>query len=269
MSRIAVIGKTGQVGRALADELPDSRFYGREEIDLTNPDFSIIGKPDIIINAAAYTAVDKAESEAELCDQVNNQAVARLAEYCATNNITLVHYSTDYVFDGSGTAPFTEDNTQNLHPLNVYGKSKLAGERAIINSGCKYYILRTSWVYSNTGANFVKTMRRLAAERPEIKVVADQVGSPSYAPDIAANTLKFLEQAPTFGIYHFVPEEQVSWYDFARLILAGNPIKITPITTAEYPLPAKRPLNSRLFCGKLRNVGISFPKISDSLSKTL
>lgn len=269
MAKIAVIGKTGQVARALLELLPDSKFYGREEIDLADPDFGIIGKPDIIINAAAYTAVDKAESEPELADKVNHLAVAALAEYCAAHNITLVHYSTDYVFDGSGTEPFTEDNTQNLSPLNVYGRTKLAGELAIITSGCKYYILRTSWVYSHEGNNFVKTMLRLSGERSELKIVADQVGSPTSAADIAENTLTLLEKNPPYGIYHFVPDKQLNWYEFAKLILSGKNINLLPITSAEYPVPAKRPLNSRLANSKIKNIGMKFPDFEVSLNRTL
>jgi len=266
MANIAVIGKRGQVASALQAVYSSAKFFGREELDLANPDFARLGKPDVIINSGAYTAVDKAETEQELCNQINHLAVAALAEYCAENNITLVHYSTDYVFDGTGNQPFTEDNTINLAPINVYGKSKLAAERAIAQSGCKHYILRTSWVYSFTGNNFVKTMLRLA-DKPELKVVNDQIGCPTYAPDIAAYTKKLLEANPPSGIYHFTGSEQISWFDFAKMIIPQT--NVLPIPSSEYPLPAKRPLNSRLDTTKIKALGINFRQVSAALQDCL
>ena len=268
MASIVVLGKSGQVAKALAEVLPGAKFMGRTEFDMAEKlDLTKLGKPDVIINAAAYTAVDKAESEPELCNRINHIAVAELAGYCAKNNITLVHYSTDYVFNGAGYEPFTEENTKDLFPLNTYGSTKLAGERAIATSGCKYYILRTSWVYSHEGANFVKTMLRLGAERTELKIVNDQIGSPTLAADIAENTLKLLGSNAPYGIYNFVPDAQLSWADFAHMIIPGT--KIIPIPSSEYPTPAQRPLNSRLSNKKAREVGIYFPKLEESLNKTL
>jgi len=266
MANIVVIGKSGQVASALQAVYPTAKFLARDSLDLTNPDFTKLGKPEIVINAAAYTGVDKAETEQELCNQINHLAVAALAKYCAENNITLVHYSTDYVFDGTGNQPFTEENTANLQPINTYGKSKLAAEKAIAQSECKYYILRTSWVYSHTGNNFVKTMLRLA-DKPELKVVNDQIGCPTYAPDIAANTKKLIDANLPIGIYHFTGEEQISWFDFAKMIIPQT--NIISIPSSEYPLPAKRPLNSRLSVAKIKGLGVNFPSIRDSLQECL
>lgn len=271
MAEYLVFGKNGQVANSLAAVLPNAEFIDSERVDLAItkniiPFLKTRVKPRFIINSAAYTAVDKAEAEPELCNKINHLAVAEMAKYAAENNIILVHYSTDYVFDGSGNQPFTEDNIANLQPLNIYGKSKLAAEQAIIKSGCKYYILRTSWVYSAVGNNFVKTMLRLAS-KPELKIVNDQIGCPTYAEDIAVNTLKLLRIAPEFGIYHFTGSEQISWFDFAKMIIPAANIMAIP--TAEYPTPAKRPLNSRLNTNKIENIGICFPKISESLNKCL
>ncbi len=268
MASIVVLGKSGQVAKALAEVLPHATFLGRTEFDLAEKlDLTKLGKPEVIINAAAYTAVDKAESEPQICNRINAEAVAEIAAYCAANNITLVHYSTDYVFNGKGDKSFTEDDTANLFPLNTYGASKLTAEKAIAASGCKYYILRTSWVYSHESANFVKTMLRLGAERPELKIVADQIGSPTSAEDIAVNTLKLLDKNAPQGIYHFVPDEQISWADFAKMIIPQ--VKIIPIPSSEYPTPAQRPHNSRLSNRKIKDLGIYFPKLEESLNKTL
>lgn len=287
MKKILIIGKGGQVSENLISLLSKNEDYeflsiGYPEIDLSHPQevyaklSALEFKPDIIINAAAYTAVDSAEDEQEKCDNINNVSVQEIARYAAKNKVLLIHYSTDYVFDGSGNRPFEEDNVIELKPLNYYGKTKLAGEREVITSGCRYFVLRTSWVYNHTGKNFVLTMLKLAAEREELKVVSDQIGSPTYAFDIADITLKMIAQdKKRSGIYHIVPEKNISWFDFTNLIIKkaqelGFPLKVKnvlPIYTSDYPTKAKRPYNSRLSTVKLKkDFGLQFPEIQDSLT---
>jgi dTDP-4-dehydrorhamnose reductase len=272
-NNIVVLGSSGQVASALKNVLPNAKFLGRAELDLTNPNFAALDiyKPTIIINTAAYTAVDKAESEQELCNQINHLAVAELASYCKKTGTLLVQFSTDYVFDGNGTEPFTEDNTDSLNPVNFYGKTKLDGERVIIATGCDYLILRTSWVYYHTGTNFLKTMLRLAETKTELSVVNDQTGSPTYAADIAENTKKLLDLNIKNQIINFVPDEQVTWFDFANLIFktAGKNILVNPIPTSAYPTPAKRPHNSRLNTAKLKSYKIYFPHLQDSVTRCI
>jgi len=285
MKKILLIGKTGQIGSNLLQLLQgcDHRALGRGELDLTrhNHVFSQLTKldynPDIIIIAAAYTAVDLAESDRDICNKVNNLSVAEIARFAALAGAVLVYYSSDYVFNGSGDREFAEGDTANLLPANYYGATKLAGERAIIQSGCEYLILRTSWVYNYSGKNFVNTILRLAAQNFELRMINDQIGSPSYAPDIAAATMQMLEDIKP-GIYHLVPSEQISWYRFAEMIVEqakqlGFKLvtgKIIPITSAEYVTKARRPLNSRLSTEKLRrDYGISLPPITQSLKSCL
>ncbi len=290
MKKILLIGKGGQLSENLiellmADESFEFLALGHDELDLNRPHdvlkklTSLNLRPDVIINAAAYTAVDAAEDEREMCNNINNVSVAELAKFAAQNNSLLVHYSTDYVFNGSGDKPFTESDTQNLQPVNYYGETKLAGERAVTQSGCKHLILRTSWVYNHTGKNFVLTMLKLAAERDELKVVSDQIGSPTYAYDMANLTLQLLKKYNgQQGIYHFVPQQQISWYDFTNAILAeatshGFPVKVknvVPLTTAQYPTKAARPLNSRLSTALLQqHFGLQFPPLQQSLTACL
>jgi dTDP-4-dehydrorhamnose reductase len=286
---ILVIGKNGQVASAFCDiskKYPNYNFYftSRNELDLSKPDivFNKLNEldfsADIIINTAAYTAVDKAEEEKEAANNINNLAVAEIAKFCAKNNILLVHYSTDYIFDGSGNEGFLEDNTANLNPLNYYGKTKLDGENAIKNSGCNYLIIRTSWIYSHIGNNFVKTILKSMQEREVLQIVDDQIGSPTYAPDIAEATIKLIERlAPNNikEIFNIVPAEQISWYEFALKIQKSALEKgynlttkeIKPIASKEYKTPAKRPKNSRLSNKKLNDLGIELPDIKTSLNK--
>ncbi len=290
MKKILIIGKGGQVSTNLIELLNASKdieylAIGQEELDLSKPNLvyeklsALQIKPDVIINAAAYTAVDLAEDEREICNAVNNTSVAAIAKYASKIQAVLIHYSTDYVFDGSGNQPFAEDNRANLNPLNFYGISKLDGENAIIKSGCEYLVLRTSWVYNDLGKNFVKTILKLASEKDELKIIDDQIGSPTYAYDLAQATLK-LATAPQIksGIYHLVPPEQISWHQFANMIVeqgkrSGFPVKVQkvlPIATSEYPTKAKRPLNSRLSVAKIkRDYGIELPPISNSLQDCL
>lgn len=262
-SRILLTGGNGQVGRALRQVLPQSGTMvvpDRGMLDLANPDTirSVVRdcRPTLIVNAAAYTAVDRAESEADLAMAVNSIAPGVLAEEARRLSIALVHYSTDYVFDGTKPTAYTETDTPN--PLSVYGKTKLAGEQAIQAVGAAHYILRTSWVYAAEGANFLNTILRLARERPELRIVDDQTGAPTWARAIAEMTLQMLiagrgDTNPRHGLYHLTATGAVTWCGFARAILdeaqkiSGTmPSKLTPITTTEYPLPARRPANSRL-----------------------
>ncbi|WP_297833759.1 dTDP-4-dehydrorhamnose reductase [Pseudomonas sp.] len=265
--RILISGQHGQVSselqKCLAD-LGELRVLGRDQLDLSHPE-TIRGhvrewRPDLIINAAAHTAVDQAESEAELAFAINGTAPGVFAEEAKTLGIPLIHYSTDYVFDGSKTAPYTE--LDEPAPLGVYGKSKLAGERAIAAVGGEHLILRTSWVYSLHGRNFLLTMQRLMQERAELKVVADQIGAPTWAGTIAHSTRLLIERwrdgnAGAWGTYHLTAAGETSWFGFAlaigeQLIKQGKPCAtLEPIPSSAYPTPAQRPQNSRLDCSLL------------------
>jgi dTDP-4-dehydrorhamnose reductase len=276
---ILIFGKNGQVSSNLVRLFAEEQDFVVQAFSSAEVDFSnlkklaefltnLITKPDFIINAAAYTNVDKAEEEKELADLLNHQAVAILAEYCAQNNVKLIHYSTDYVFDGSGSAPFDEDNTKNLQPLNHYGLTKLLGERAIAKSGCGHIILRISWIYDHNpdNKNFVNTITKLAKERELLTIIDDQIGSPTSAKFVAENTIniikKLIAQPNKFpsGIYHLNNGRYISWYDFAVEIVDDLRKKdvdlkvqeIKPIKTSEYKTKAIRPLNSRLSNQKIK-----------------
>lgn len=258
---ILVLGKNGQVATALRQIMPQAQYLGSDEANFLQPD-SVIAKlnelkPQIIINAAAYTMVDKAETEREAAHTINAITPGKIAEWCKAHNCLLIHYSTDYVFDGSGDRPWVESDHTN--PVNYYGQSKLEGEQAIQKSGCLFYIFRVSWVYSPWGNNFKKTILRLASEREELKIVADQWGAPTKAEDIAAETKKVVElylnkSARPYGLYHWRFNDYMTWHQFAVSIvqearLAGTDLKvknILPIPTEAFPTPAKRPKNSRL-----------------------
>jgi dTDP-4-dehydrorhamnose reductase len=287
--RILVTGIHGQLGQELRQTLAplgEVIGVGRETIDLSQPNVirQVIAttKPDLIVNAAAYTAVDKAETEVELANAINAIAPAIMAEECQKLGATLLHVSTDYVFDGKKNTPYVEEDSTN--PLSTYGKSKLAGEEAIAQACQSHIILRTAWVYGTYGkSNFVKTMLRLGKEREEIRVVADQVGSPTWAQDIAQAIAKLVIHSDktgkaTTGIYHFTNSGVASWYDFAIAIFEearqlGFPLKIRqviPITTAEYPTPAKRPAYSVLSSQKILSIlGTHPPYWRDSLKQML
>ena len=272
MKTILLIGRTGQVGHELATALaPLGRVVAvvREQLDLTQPD-SIVRcvrdtAPDIIVNAAGYTSVDGAESAPELAHQVNATAPGILAEEARRTGALLVHYSTDYVFDGTLDRPYTEDDAPN--PINTYGRSKLAGEHLIAQAGCAHLILRASWIYSSRGSNFVLAMLKLAREKPELRVVNDQIGSPSWARALALATRELLHRAgtatDTSGIYHFSAPDTVSRLDFAlRIFELARKIpaqsdgwaRISPTTTAEFPLLAQRPLRAVTSKEKLQQV---------------
>ncbi|CAK13215.1 dTDP-4-dehydrorhamnose reductase [Pseudomonas entomophila] len=280
--KILVCGRNGQVAQALQGALDghgEVLSLGRDRLDLARPEALREPlrqlKPDLIINAAAHTAVDQAESEAQLAFAINAEAPRVLAEEAARLGAPLIHYSTDYVFDGTKATAYNEDDATN--PLGVYGSSKLAGEQAIAKVGGEHLILRTSWVYSLQGRNFLLTMQKLLQERPQLKVVDDQVGAPTWAATIAASTRALVErwrqgQAGAWGTYHLTAQGETSWYGFAlaigeQLKARGLPCaELLPIPSSEYPTPAKRPLNSRLDCSRLaREWQVSQPHWHEAL----
>jgi dTDP-4-dehydrorhamnose reductase len=259
---VVVFGKNGQVARALATYRPQDLYFSSIEAPFTDTAKVLAlldtNKPNIVINAAAYTAVDKAESEKDLALQVNATAPGEIARWCQKNKALLIHFSTDYVFDGTGDRPWVETDTPN--PINWYGHTKLEGEKQIQASGCEFYIFRISWVYSDWGTNFRNTIRRLACERKELKIVNDQWGSPTHALDVAKTVVALVEkiqvhkERPTAGLYHLRFSPYTTWFDFAKQIVEEAKAEKLPviveqmhgIPTAEYPTPARRPRNSRL-----------------------
>ncbi|WP_454876743.1 dTDP-4-dehydrorhamnose reductase [Pseudomonas farris] len=290
--KILLLGKNGQVGwelqRSLAP-LGELIALDRHSVDGLSGDLSDLNalratirqiKPDVIVNAAAYTAVDKAETETELADRVNGQASQVMAEEAASLGAWLIHYSTDYVFSGEGLTPWQE--TDAVAPVNRYGASKLAGEQAITNSGCKHLIFRTSWVYGARGNNFAKTMLRLAKDRDTLSVIADQIGAPTGADliaDVTALAIQQVLQRPELaGLYHLVAAGEVSWHGYASHVIGfakanGEELAVTainPIDTTAYPTPARRPLNSRLNTQKLRdNFSLHLPDWQSGVTRML
>ena len=276
--RILVTGKNGQLGQSINKLInidskvkynPNSNefiFVGRDELDLSSKNsidnyFNNNDRYDIVINCAAYTAVDKAEEEQKLANQVNHLAVEQLAKISNQKKAKLIHISTDYVFDGESDKPYIE--TDKTNPINVYGKTKLAGEKAlqeVVSNNA--IIIRTSWVHSEFGNNFVKTMLRLGKEKDEISVVSDQIGSPTYATDLAEAILKvinsknYLEKQQPIEVYHYSNEGEISWHDFAVEIFKVVKIdcKVNPITTNQYPTPANRAKNTVMDKGKMAKV---------------
>jgi dTDP-4-dehydrorhamnose reductase len=254
---ILVFGKTGQVATELQRQ-GDVTALGRDQADLSDPQgcAAVIAnlKPSVVINAAAYTAVDRAEEEDALAQMINAASPGAMAGACAHLDIPFLHVSTDYVFDGSGQRSWQE--TDPVSPQNAYGRTKLAGEQAIRASGARHIILRTAWVFSAHGANFVKTMLRLIETRDALNVVEDQIGGPTPAADIATTLLILADHmrgGAEGGTYHYAGEPHTSWAGFARAIFAeaDRDVTVTGIPSADYPTPAKRPLNSRLDCAKL------------------
>ena len=259
---IWILGKTGQLAQCFADSFKEEtstsiRFFGRDEIDFENDLFEQLSDlneiPDVIINTVAYTAVDKAESDEELARRVNAEAVSELSDFCSLHDIVLVHFSTDYVFNGEKNSPYTEDDECN--PLGVYGRTKREGELAVLE--CETgIVIRLSWLYSNYGKNFYLTMKNAMASDPsrELRVVSDQLGCPTDASDVANSVSNYIlkclnEQTEwTFGLFHFTGNEVISWYDFAVRIKDENGFSnsILPIKTEEYPTPAQRPRYSKL-----------------------
>jgi len=286
--KILVTGKRGQLGKSIAKIVSNSSheneftFVGREEFDLsssksiseyfdTKPDF------EIIINCAAYTSVDKAEEERDLAEKINHLAVKQIAEFAHSQNAKLIHISTDYVFDGKNESLYLETDKPN--PINVYGKTKFQGERAVLEiMPNNAMIIRTSWVYSEFGTNFVKTMLKLGGEKDEISVVSDQIGSPTNAIDLASAILKittnknFIKKNFPTEIYHFSNSGDASWHDFAKEIfkLTGLDCKLRPIVSEQYPTPAKRPRNTTLNTDKIiKNFNLRIPVWQKSLKKLL
>jgi dTDP-4-dehydrorhamnose reductase len=273
--RIWVIGRSGQIGRALCARLGERGVgFGSADLDLSNPaavplaldDLAVrFDAPAAVINAAAFTRVDEAETNQIAAAAVNGAAPGALARWCAARQVPFVHYSTDYVYPGTGDASWREDDVPG--PLNAYGRSKLEGDRLVEASGARYLILRTCWVYDPSGRNFFNTILRLCRERDTLRVVADQVGAPTYAPHAAAATLSVLDHARAAdrfpsGIYHLVNSGYVSWHGFAQAIVDGagrtgvavRTKVVEPIATPDFPTPAARPLNSRLDATKLEQV---------------
>jgi dTDP-4-dehydrorhamnose reductase len=284
--RLLVTGRDGQVGwelqRALAP-LGEVIACSRAEMDLSQPqslrDKLRSIKPDWIVNAAAYTAVDKAEQEEVLATTINGEAPGVLAEEAKKLGAGFVHFSTDYVFDGTKATPYAETDPTN--PLGAYGRSKLAGEKSVQAAGGRSWIFRTSWVYAPRGKNFMLTILRLAKERPRLRVVADQFGAPTTAKLIAETTAAFIgkqiKQASDAGLYHLTAGGRTSWHGFAEAIVKGgaarglcNDVPIDPITTAEYPLPAKRPGNSVMDSKRLQEAfGLVMPAWRSGLDACL
>ena len=290
--RILVTGKNGQLGRSIHkvisteikvyQNLNEFVFVGRGELDLSQEEgvanyFNNNDKFDIIINCAAYTAVDKAEEEQELVNQVNHLAVKQLSEIANKQKTKLIHISTDYVFDGESDKPYVE--TDKTSPINVYGKTKLAGEKVLQEvMPANAIIIRTSWVYSEYGNNFVKTMLRLGKERDEISVVDDQIGSPTYATDLAnvildiVQNVEFKEPSQTTQIYHYSNEGEISWHEFAKEIFELTDIQcsVSPITTEQYPTPAKRPKKTLMNKDKIaKKFSVNTPDWKESLNNFL
>lgn len=285
--RIVLLGAKGQVGwelqRALAP-LGELQAWDRERADLSNPEALVAQlralNPQAIVNAAAYTAVDKAESEPELARRVNAEAPTRLAALAAELGIPLLHYSTDYVFDGSGD--HARDEHAATGPLSIYGATKLAGEEGIRASGCSHLILRTSWVYAARGGNFARTMLKLAAEREQLRVVNDQIGAPTGAEllaDCAAHALRSLLVEPSLsGTYHLCARGETHWADYARFVIEqararGQALRcseVLGIPSADYPTPARRPLNSRLDCRRFEAAfGLCLPDWRSGVERML
>ena len=284
--KVLITGQHGQVSRELQlqlQSLGELIVLGRDQLDLANADQIRqqirAHRPDLIINAAAHTAVDQAESEPDAAFAINAIAPGVLAEEAKALGIPLIHYSTDYVFDGSKPAPYTEADTPN--PLGVYGQSKLAGEEAIAAVGGEYLVLRTSWVYSSHGKNFLLTMQRLLQEKPQMRIVADQIGAPTWAGSIARSTRALIErwqagEPGEWGVYHLTNQGETSWFGFAEAI--GEHLRtqgkacaeLEAIPSSAYPTPAKRPLNSRLDCSRLQQQWhVSQPSWRDALRECL
>ena len=281
--KILITGCNGQLGWELCRQAPDKGFdiipFDLPEFDITQPDIvkGVVSKSkaSVVINAAAYTAVDKAESEPELAYAVNRDGPAYLALACNEEEIPLIHISTDYVFDGNKKGPYLE--TDPVNPLGVYGKSKAEGEKEIRKNLTKHIIIRTAWLYGIQGNNFVKTMLRLAKNQEVIRVVADQFGSPTYAGDLAKAILSFCEMIQEgrdrhWGTYHYAGDVNISWHGFTEKIVEISknyfPLKvreIVPITSDEYPTTARRPVNSVLDCGRILSCGIERPYWLSSL----
>lgn len=283
---VLVLGCNGQLGRCLSDQLKSKDcevFYvSRDQLDITEFERTkkkiVETSPDIIINAAAYTAVDKAEVDQTSANLINHLAVKNIAEICNQLECWLIHVSTDYVFDGSAKTAYKENDQTN--PQSVYGETKLNGELKIKASGCKYIIIRTSWVFSEYGNNFLKTMLRLGAERDDVSVVGDQIGCPTYAQDLARSIVEMLPKLNSRrhnGIYHYCGDQPCSWYDFATTIFdqatinnIKTPNLVKLISTSDFPTPALRPAFSVLDCSKIENdFGVCISNWRDGIGQVI
>lgn len=280
METILVTGSNGQLGnemRQIAKSYSQFNYIYTdiEELDICNKtnldDFVKLNKVDFIVNCAAYTAVDKAENDTELCYKINFEAVKNIAEIASKHQIKVVHISTDYVFDGTNYIPYTEE--EQVCPYTVYGKSKLAGEQTLIENCKDAIIIRTSWLYSSFGNNFVKTMIKLGKERDSLNVIFDQIGTPTYAADLADTIMKIIiHENFTTGIYHFSNEGVCSWYDFTKSIhrISGINCNVKPIESKEYPAPTPRPHFSVLNKAKIKSTYVlNIPHWEESLEKCL
>lgn len=286
-NRVLILGSTGQLGvellKARSPEM-DLVALSRRDVDIADEGALRAAirsaEPRFIVNAAAYTAVDRAESEPELAFAVNAQAPRTMAEEALRLNASLLHFSTDYVFDGSGNTPWKESDPP--HPLNVYGRTKLEGEQAVEAAGCRHLIFRTSWVYAAHGNNFLRTMLRLGAQRPRINIVDDQFGAPTSAGELARAVWSVLDRlqdtnspVPEPGVYHMTCAGSTSWFGFAKSIFAAvadrSPVPtLVPIPSAQYPTPAARPHNSVLNCDKLERVfGLRLATWEDALANVI
>lgn len=275
--KVLVTGVAGQLGHDVV-ELLESREIPCRGVDLADFDLTDGAAvkawvqdyaPDVIVHCAAYTNVDRAESEPEICAAVNGMGTMNMVRAALSVNAKMVYISTDYVFPGTGKKPWEPEDEYG--PQNVYGMSKVQGENAVRSLMTRFFILRTSWVFGLNGRNFVRTMLRLGAEKPEVRVVADQIGSPTYTRDLAALIVDMIG-TEKYGIYHTRNEGFVSWADFARMIMekAGLPCRVIPVPTSEYPTAARRPLNSRLDAGKLKEAGFRpLPSVEDALDRYL
>ncbi len=281
MISVLITGANGQLAKCIQDVVRKEHlniewvFKTSKELDITNQrnvqDLLKNNKFNYLVNCAAYTSVDKAESEKEKALLINARAVKYLAEYCKKNNIIFIHISTDFVFDGTKNDPYTEEDITN--PINVYGLSKLKGEQYIQETLERFFIIRTSWVYSEYGHNFVKTMLGLAKERDQINVVNDQIGSPTYAKDLAKAIVEIISSNfDKYGIYNYSNEGAISWFDFSKKIFefACENINVFPVTSDNYITPAKRPKNSVLDKNKMvEELKVSVPHWEESLKKML
>ncbi len=280
--KILVTGSKGQLGneiQSIAKDYLDFEFLFTDidDLDITNAEqvneYFKLNRPDAVINCAAYTAVDKAESDIEMAYRINHLAVENLAKSASAVNALIVHVSTDYVFDGQSEVPYTESDSAN--PQSVYGKSKLAGEQAVKNFALNGVIIRTSWLYSAFGANFIKTILRVGSEKKELNVVFDQIGTPTYAKDLSKAILDIIPQASKKNgveLFHYSNEGETNWYEFAKTIvsIAGLDCKINPILSKDYPVSAPRPSFSVLCKSKIKETyGISIPYWLDSVNNCM
>jgi len=278
--KILVLGASGQLGQCLKKvaKIREIEFlYFPDEIHANILDFELLNNlfkeqsPSFVINCAAYTAVDKAEDDIETCRKINRDGVSNIAELCGIYNATLVHVSTDFVFEGNGNKLLTEDDL--AEPINIYGVTKLEGEKEVKERLSNYFIIRTSWLYSEFGNNFVKSMLKLGQEREELNIIVDQIGTPTYAVDLAESILDIIAAGKSeYGVYHFSNEGITSWYDFAKGIfdISNTPVRVNPIPTSKYPTRAKRPTFSVMDKSKIKSVfGIRIPYWRHSLERCM